>query len=327
MKKRCISLAVASCALLLWPLLTRWFSQPADDTRSAPAAPSQVQDPATPPRASPDPRDPSRPVAALYSTPITFYGRVIDQNGVPVGGARVRYQAHDNPARGGREQVLTSTTDGTFAITGVRGISLFVQVDKGGYRSFQQDSGENDSSGSFGFGVALGGSRHVPDRIRPVTFVLWKIGELEPLLVIPTRRILIPKDGTSRLISLHPDRSQTHSIEVICRTDEDAAALNQPYSWKFEITAVNGEIQTRRDSSAFRAPASGYQRKDAVEMKAGMSRDVWQRVLEKSYFVRYADGVHARLDIEMLTGDQQKIVLRSWLNPKPGSRNLEDAPQ
>ncbi len=325
MKRLWIFLAFVSCGLLFWFVIGR-FSNSAGDSRSINVTASQSHDSAAHPEVRPDPPDPGKFLDVLYSTPITFYGRVIDQHGSPVGGATVRYQAHDTPTRSGREQTLTSTVDGAFVISGVQGISLHVQVEKGGYRPFRQESDQNDSAGSFGFGVNLGGGRHVPDASRPVTFVLQKIGELEPLLVIPSRRILIPKDGTPRLISLHPDKSQTHSIEVSCRTDNDASALNQPYSWKFEILAVNGEIQTRQGSFAFRAPTTGYQRKDAVEMKASMSRDVWRRVAEKSYFVRYADGVHARLDIEMFTGSQQKIVLKSWLNPKPGSQNLEDPP-
>jgi hypothetical protein len=43
----------------------------------------------------------------------------------------------------------------------------------------------------------------------------------------------------------------------------------------------------------------------------------------KKYFARLPNGRYARFSIKFYAGDRNFIVFESYLNPKPGSRNLE----
>src|SRR5439155_18789841 len=87
---------------------------------------------------------------AAFKTPISFYGRVIDQYGGPVPQADVKLSANDK-ASGGRPSEYTRKTDsdGRFSIRGIWGITLAVEVSKRGYRGIPPTEAQPSSSGLF----------------------------------------------------------------------------------------------------------------------------------------------------------------------------------
>lgn len=68
-----------------------------------------------------------------YSTPITFYGRVVDMAGVPVVGATANMRVAERPWVGSVVHVVNSDRDGLFSLVGVSGAALTVNVSKPGY--------------------------------------------------------------------------------------------------------------------------------------------------------------------------------------------------
>ena len=60
-------------------------------------------------------------IISALATPITFYGRVIDQDGDPVPGATVNYTAVDKFDQSGSKYQGESDANGDFSISGIRG--------------------------------------------------------------------------------------------------------------------------------------------------------------------------------------------------------------
>jgi hypothetical protein len=258
-----------------------------------------------------------------YDAPITFYGLVLDQRGNPIPDAVIAYQAHNSPTSTGAKNELRSAEDGRFSIVGERGLSLYVSVSKIGYRPFQDEASRSKTARSFGFGVNLGGGTHKPDQAKPEIFELQKIGKLEPLVVLPERDFRIPSDGTVRSFSLHPDRANEYMVQFLCMSEASKAELNQPYNWRCELTVQGGGVFEAKGMDGFEAPEDGYRSIDIVTMTDKMSRSKWKDRFQKYYFIKFDDGVFARLSVRMYAGKNPSIVVQSWLNPKPGSRNLE----
>jgi hypothetical protein len=140
-------LLALACALLL--LMSggkekKVTTQPPKSEPTASASPAYVT--ATAPRQEPggpyapaDPRWPERTRKLKadpqyeWKTPIEFYGKVVDQDGKPVGGAIADVIWTDMSAKGSSQMEVTSDADGLFSITGIRGKGMTVQVNKDGY--------------------------------------------------------------------------------------------------------------------------------------------------------------------------------------------------
>jgi hypothetical protein len=261
---------------------------------------------------------------AAFRTPISFFGRVNDQYGSAVPLADVKIAANDKPL-GGRpsEYTLKSDTDGLFAITGIVGITLSIEVSKPGYQVIPPADNKVTSSGVFDYGLSSNRGPHHPDKENPVIFTLHKHGPLESLHKVGERNFRIPRDGTPLSISL--DQGQTHQVILRCwNTDSQRAAGQRQYDWWFEITISNGGLapQTGLDSEA---PPNGYVPNDIVDMPGSLPAEKWHGFIQKSYFIRFDDGIFARAKLEMHAGGDHFVVWESVLNPRPGSRNLETA--
>ena len=261
---------------------------------------------------------------AAFKTPISFYGRVIDQHGDPVPQADVKLSANDK-ASGQRPSEYNRKTDsdGRFSIGGISGITLAVEVSKPGYRGIPQTEGQPSSSGLFEYWVSEASVRgpHRSTQDAPTIFVLYKTGPTEPLVKIGEKNFRIARDGSPLSISL--DQQGGHQIVVRCWNQE----LTRPpgrrqYDWRLEITVPNGGLIARKDAFEFEAPEGGYLPSDSVEMPATLG-DQWRSSAERSYFVRFDDETFGRVELQMQAGGDHFVVWKSFLNPKAGSRNLE----
>jgi uncharacterized protein YnzC (UPF0291/DUF896 family) len=137
-------------------------------------------------------------IAASLQTPITFYGKVIDQYGDPVPNARVGYSLLDKFMASGTTGRTLADADGTIHITGLRGAEISVGVLQDGYYLVPDKSKKR---------FAYDGSRDPytqppPTRENPAVLVLHKMGETEPLLHIEDKSFRIPKDGTPVRVEL-----------------------------------------------------------------------------------------------------------------------------
>ncbi|MCW0217111.1 MAG: carboxypeptidase-like regulatory domain-containing protein, partial [Prosthecobacter sp.] len=225
----------------------------------------------------------------LYLTPISFYGRVMDQNGAPVDGAKVEFSANTVPFGDGEKFSTTTDGSGNFEITGKHGRSLYVGVSKSGYYRVPEMKGAASSSGFFAYGSDLGDGVHTPSKKSPVIFILRKAGTLEPLVARRGIKVPLMPDGTEYAVSLQQSQGTNHRIVLSCRSEAMPEA-GGAFDWSFEVKVEDGELADRTDDFAFEVPMSGYRLADSMAMSKSLSSEKWKDRVSKSYFIRFRDG-------------------------------------
>jgi hypothetical protein len=262
-------------------------------------------------------------VKALINTPIVFYGKVVNEKGNPINGAKIVMYAADNPYMPGSKYERTSDAGGLFSINGIHGIGLSVDVSKEGYYRLPQ------SVGNFGYAVQGGDEKPPhPDPKDPAVFILKQRGKSESLIVIKNDVKLNP-DGTPLPMDLRTGKTYglpNPDIQVSCRMQDRNRPANSPhYDWRFAISVRGGGIQIRKgDEFNFTAPESGYNPIDEISMSA--SAGDWNSVVTREYYLKLADGSYARMNVTMHVGGDNVFSIKSYLNPIPGHTNLEFDP-
>jgi hypothetical protein len=270
----------------------------------------------------------SKAFVQAFRTPITFFGKVVDQNGAEVPEAAVRMETNDNPD--GKPSVYNVRTDarGLFSIHDVHGITLTVNVSKPGYYSVHnRQDGKPSSNGQFWYAMDGGSGIHQPNESKPVVFVLRQQGTPVSLVKVGNRIRMRRDGGPVALVFDSKTPRPVHQMEVQCSSSDLAsrAAGERKYDWKMEISVPQGGLQTRKDELDFQAPEAGYEPSETISMPANSAQ--WSNSAKRSYFVKFSDGTYARVDLTMITGDDPFLIWKSYLNPKPADRNLEAAPK
>jgi len=262
-------------------------------------------------------------VAAIFSTPIVFYGKVQTQDGVPVAEAQVTASVASKFGGGSSKITTQSDTQGNFSISS-KGMTISVRVSKDGYFSIPEKmSGAPRSVGAFDYGVDLGNGIHKPDRNAPVIFTLFKPLAIEPLNRIREKETVMPKNGEPVRVSLD---TPAHVIELKCWTSDVNNERDGRYDWKLEVSVIDGGIQRRGDSYDFTAPPDGYEQTDLIQMPRTLKRPDWQDDFEQSYWVRFNDGLFGNIKVRMIAGGSHYSIVSGYVNPKQGSRNLATSP-
>lgn len=334
-RKRAICVSVSGFLVVLllilaWPKIST--SQPSKVEPTPPAHPSaSMQSP-------PDPGQASLPqskgeaerirqekrqkvetqIEGMLNTAIAFYGKVVDQNGDSVPNARVGYGLVDKFAASGGKGETVADTRGFFTISGVRGAVISVSVYKDGYYAIQ-----NVSNQSFAYGYGSDtDTKPPPSKDSPAIFVLQKMGQAEPLIELSSRQLEVPRTGQPVTIDLATGRPSQSGLQVSSQIGEKTQGR---FDWRYELNVPGGGLVERAGQFEFEAPQDGYKDKTEVGMLA--SKPDWKNADEKSYFVKLPDGRFARIQVRFYPRDYRSmIVIESYLNPTPGSRNLEYDP-
>lgn len=301
------------------------------------AAASQVQQVPSPPvGVSGAPSDSDKrylnSVASLYARPLSFYGKVVDERGKPVEGASVRYSINNNPdpTKSGTRGELRSDPNGDFAISD-RGLGIYIEVSKEGYHRMPNGENAPASQGTFANHEKRSDTTApMPTANDRALFVLRKAGEAAPLVHVRKTSIRVPKDGTPTEIDLSTGKvvaAGAGNLRVEVWTLDQGINPNRglPYDWECRVSVLDGGLMERTEQFAFEAPKNGYR----TSFEAGMAKDAarWRDGTERDFFVRLADGRFARVSLGVITGGDHFIVFESWVNPKPGDRNLEFNPK
>ena len=80
-------------------------------------------------------------ILAIFNTPIAFYGKVVDEAGQVVSGAKVTFSVNDKfwQERGTHFE-SSSDENGLFSLTNVRGAAVYVKVVRDDYHTLTQPS-------------------------------------------------------------------------------------------------------------------------------------------------------------------------------------------
>ena len=259
-------------------------------------------------------------IAMALNTPITFYGRVVDESNQPVADADVFFNAADKFDAPGSVYQRKADAHGFFSISGIHGSDLGVGVGKAGYYSREQ------SHAYFNYGNGPHGrNQPPPTRDNPAVFVLVKMGETEPLIKVSQRQFELPKDGTPIFINFTTGKKGSSDFGCLKVESWLGDTTQRKFDWHFRWSIPGGGLIERTNEYAFEAPKEGYQ----PFMEASMTTNVdrWLSEFDAQHFAKFPDGTYARFSIELYPGKYNFVVLESYLNPVPGHRNLEWDPK
>jgi hypothetical protein len=264
-------------------------------------------------------------LSAVNHKPIEFYGKVVDQFGVPVPAVDVYASVIYNSGLSAGVEKTQAKTDsaGLFAINGMKGRTLGIGLEKEGY----EYGGDH---GPFQFTEMVAESeRYHPDPKNPAVFVMFKLQGAEPMLYFERRAFRLLPDGTPVRIDLATGKKVSNGGDLIVTLKQPVAQSGQQllhYAWTAQIMAPG--LQESMTKLMYLAPEDGY----AAVLTYGEKGDerVQSNQVTKSIYVKTSDGRFARvrmdLNSETNTDFPSTVGLTWWLNPKPGSRNLEFDP-
>lgn len=276
--------------------------------------------------AIPGPKQPTNPlelsatiVRDVFNTPIAFFGKVEDQNGLPILDARIQFSAIDKFWESGSKFETHSNADGLFSITGIKGAGLTVGVSKKGY-----DGINGLSYQSFGYGMPPDSTRKAPpSKEAPARFVLRKKATADSLFVVH-RDILVPKNGMPVEVSLRtgkPVKGGQGDLKLECWTSDERKDAKGHYEWHARVSVPGGGMTIRSDTEReFSAPEMGYI--PITEIATPQASIRWRPDYDADYWVKLHDQTFARIRLRITTAGDHFATIESYLNPS-GSRNLE----
>jgi hypothetical protein len=273
----------------------------------------------------------------LNDKSIEFYGKVIDQNGVPIPGVSVKGSViYNNGLSSGVEEKESITdVDGLFSFTGMRGRTFDCALRKLGYMTMP----EGDAWDYTEFVPPE--KRHHPDPQKPVVLKMWKLQGAEPMLYFERTGFDILPDGTQLRINLMTGKKVASGGDLVITLKHPKAEKGQQRlehsPWTAQFIVAGGGFVESTARLMYLAPENGYVEKLVLGVTGQEPKVYWQgnfyvnqSTARKQYYLKLGNGCYARVIVEVLAETSplfdSVVSLQWWLNPKPGSRNLEYDP-
>lgn len=267
-----------------------------------------------------------------WMSPIELYGRVEDQHGKPIAGAKVELFPQDNPFGGPSRSktILTSDGNGEFSIKGLHGISMGVLASKEGFIHLSPLGGPASSERVDYADGAPAGKRYSNPRT-PLILRLQDPGEVEQLVCVREKGWRLAINGKPRQIALDSeDGKGPHQIEFrlwsnTLDRNKPGANVYDAFDWTFEACIPGGGFIWSDSNLDFEAPEGGYKETIRFHYPASLPREKWKRFRTGRYFVKFRDNTFGRIIIDVDAGTEPEygpLSMQSWFNPKPGSHNL-----
>ncbi|MFZ4774283.1 MAG: carboxypeptidase-like regulatory domain-containing protein [Terrimicrobiaceae bacterium] len=259
-----------------------------------------------------------------WKMPISFYGKVIDQNGQPVQGAKIRFQWTDTSLAGTTEKLGESDAKGLFSLQNEKGKNLGVYVSKDNYHAI------GHGRGNFEYAAFFEPNYIDPDSSRPVVFNLVKKIAAEPLVVGNTIKKLSYDRGEYFYDLLRGTLSQHRPNEVGLKftITRSQTAQGQAFDWTWAVEGIHIAVRVTDEEFPQLAPDDKYVPSWDIDQKA--TTEHFQRQAHVQFYLRTEGGCHGRVALGLSHPNAREVgptlSVKSFLNPKPGSRNLEFDP-
>jgi hypothetical protein len=147
------------------------------------------------------------------------------------------------------------------------------------------------------------------------------MGAAQPLLHASSQQIDLGKAGQPRRIDLVSGRTGQGDLQVASWIGNSG---QRRFDWHYELSMSGGGLIEREGEFDFEAPTDGY--KPMIQLNMAADDAKWSSDLTTSYFAKFPDGTYGRFLVKFYPGDRNFIVIESYVNPTPGSRNLEFDP-
>lgn len=264
------------------------------------------------------PGDKDARVAAILQaenlTPLSEYGRVVDQYGSPVSGAEVQGNVLRNSSFvTSSTEVHKTTTDsnGLFEFVGLHGVKLGIGIVKAGY-----------IASASGFRKPKAGEQTT--RADRETFIVWKLRGAEAM-VHRNLVVHLPCDNTAIGVSLLSGKIATGSGDIIIRFARIPVQIvrGTPFSWTLTLVVPGGGLSEVQDPYPYEAPKDGYQ--ETVTITTGVNPRTYSDEVRRAYYYKSPDGKFGRLSIDLTTDFQPPPTffgIESYINVS-GTNNLE----
>ena len=266
----------------------------------------------------------------MANAPIDFFGKVIDEEGNPVAGASTFYILGTLSFEGSPTLEGPKTDEaGLFSITGKRGPTLSVWVQHDRYYSTATAKQRLEYAPKD---YVPGKAPPVPpSKGSPTIFILKRKGVAEPLVHHQRIKTKLPMNAMPVSINARSGKTGdggNETISIAMKSDGDKLPLNafHPFDWNVTIAVPGGGMVERSDALNFEAPVEGYVPRQTINMPASLPQDAWKSDIQRDYFVKFGSGNYGRVRLS-ISGDKGRSIAEVFLNPMPGSRNLEFDPR
>jgi len=266
--------------------------------------------------------------AYQWRTPIEFFGKVVDENNLPVSGADVEISWNGTVEKYGGDGVgkrtLTSDANGLFHLHGIEGKRMIVRVRKEGY--YKRRSW-ND--GIFEYAGFWEPTFIEPDSNKPVVFRLVKRPIAEPTLRVRQRSIPKPPTWQTRIDFLAQPAETASGGDIALQITRPSNPGDQnPFDWQLKIEGQSGaEIILSEEEFMLRAPDEGYQKVITKEFKGMKGSGIetvnfYVRNKARKFFAAVSLEVTPYYPDHLTKEDTACYIVTSTVNPND-SPNVE----
>ncbi|MEA3209588.1 MAG: hypothetical protein QOE70_2645 [Chthoniobacter sp.] len=267
-------------------------------------------------------REVKRDSSLEWKTPISFYGKVVDQDEQAVPDVEVHMDWTDLTRKGTSDAVRVTDAGGLFSVTGASGKHFSViSLTKWGYVAAKASN-----QSSFEYAGFWEPTYHIPDPNNPVIFHLRKKAAAELMVHRGPKLFAAPNDGVPAVFDLTRGKKTTiESGDLFVRITKGPKA-NHRFDWTATVEGVNGAgLIESHDEFMVVAPTEGYQPRWSVTHTA--AEEKFESEVQTKLFVRTGQGKYARLELSIIPeyNESAAVDFEVFLNPS-GSPNLEFDP-
>ena len=251
------------------------------------------------------------------STPINFYGKVMDQYGKPIDTVTVEggVMLYGGFTQSKSETYNTQTdTQGRFSFVGLHGVDFGVNFQKDGYFYDLKISSKRPDN------------YYTTEPDHPIIYTMWKLKGAEPMVHLPLVQGGIPYDGSETNFNLLTGRKNDPVKDMVVKLLRNPLAIdrNKPFDWNLTLSIPDGGLSEASDSYPYQAPEGGYQPLITVNMPATDKN--WSSAFDKLFYFKARNGqVYGRIKVHLTAnyeGATTHFEFELYANPS-GSRNLE----
>lgn len=262
-----------------------------------------------------------------YNTPIDFWGKVIDQDGNALAGAKAEIVLDEQATK--KKYVTFSDDKGLFELLGKKGARARIKVFLDGYGPTSDEKiGPKISARTIYYSMEAMPAYAPPTKENPQVFVLRKRNPVANLAHALKKRVSINKTGDAQKIKLKT-AGKTVEIEVHCWSASPVPFTYDRYDWRAEIQIINGKLLPYNSMNSFQAPQieaplHGYQQIFQVDMPKD-TKENWSRSSpngKKDFWIQFLDGTYAKASIRIKTGRKHEVDAEVWYN-LDGTNNFE----
>lgn len=249
-----------------------------------------------------------------YSTPINFWGKVVDQNGNPIPNVKATIVIDGQIRKS--EHLVYSDEVGRFELLGKRGARARVKVSLGGYApTADKEIGSDVSSRTIYYTAKAMPAYAPPTREHPQVFVLRKRNPPANIAHSESKGAPVEKSGEPEKVSLKTG-ARIIEFEVRCWSSCLVPFTYDKYDWRAEIKVLGGKLRSIAEFDPVIAPAGGYQSFFKLEMPKNMEGN-WIRNSpngQKDFWIQFDDGTYGKARVEVKTGRKHEVDAEVWYN-------------